>query len=203
MSDLEQPNPQSMHYRIRREAQGAWAWFRANWRSNRGFRWIVSILFAILLLYFLVWFLLARNLPDANMLLRYEPPLPTMVRGVDGEIVDSYARERRVQLQFRDFPPQLIGAYLSAEDKSFWTHGGVDVTGFAGAVLDYVTKFGTGARAGWLHHHAAGRQEHPGWRRIFDHSQVEGNDPCPADRKGSDKAADSGTLSQRNPPGPP
>jgi penicillin-binding protein 1A len=61
--------------------------------------------------------------------------------------VSSYARERRVQLRFVDFPPQLINAFLSAEDKTFWTHGGVDLTGLAGAVVDYVTKYGSGERA--------------------------------------------------------
>ena len=48
--------------------------------------------------------MLARDLPDAETLLDYEPPLPTVVRGIDGEIVHSYARERRVQLQFQRFP---------------------------------------------------------------------------------------------------
>ncbi len=45
------------------------------------------------------------------------------------------------------FPDPMINAYLAAEDKTFWTHGGVDITGFAGAVFDYVTKIGTGERA--------------------------------------------------------
>ncbi len=45
------------------------------------------------------------------------------------------------------FPKPLINAYLAAEDKTFWTHGGVDITGFAGAVFDYVTKIGSGERA--------------------------------------------------------
>jgi penicillin-binding protein 1A len=70
-----------------------------------------------------------------------------MVRGVDGQIVYSYARERRVQLRFVDFPKPLINAFLSAEDKTFWTHGGVDYPGLAGAVIDYVAKFGSGQRA--------------------------------------------------------
>ena len=70
-----------------------------------------------------------------------------MVRGVNGEIVYSYARERRVQLRFVDFPKPVIDAFLSAEDKNFFSHGGVDYTGLAGAMVDYVTKFGSGERA--------------------------------------------------------
>ena len=147
MSDTPRSAPESIRLRIRREAQTLMTWFRENWRRSRWFRWISIVLGGLLLIYAAVWFTVIRTLPDATMLLKYQPPLPTMVRGYDGEIVDSYARERRVQLQFRDFPKPLINAYLSAEDKTFWTHGGVDVTGFMGAVFDYVTKIGSGERA--------------------------------------------------------
>ena len=136
-----------MRYRIRRDAQGVAAWFRRNWHDSRVFRLLALAIAGLMLLWLLVWVTIGRNLPDARTLLDYQPPLPTMVRGIDGEIVDSYARERRVQLRFQDFPRPLINAYLAAEDKTFWTHGGVDYTGFAGAVFDYVSKIGSGQRA--------------------------------------------------------
>jgi len=96
---------------------------------------------------FLFWLLFARGLPDAATLLEYEPPLPTIVRDRDGQPVHSYARERRVQLQYSDYPQQLIHAYLAAEDKTFFEHHGVDIPGFAGAVVDYASKLGSGQRA--------------------------------------------------------
>ena len=154
MSDA--PAPESIRFRIRREATGifswlreqqAWSWFVANWHEKRWFRIGGYGLGGLLALYLLVWLTVSRNLPSAETLLDYQPPLPTMVRGVDGEIVHSYARERRVQLRFVDFPKPLINAYLSAEDKTFWSHGGVDYTGLAGAVLDYGLKLGSGQRA--------------------------------------------------------
>ena len=154
MSDA--PAPESIRYRIRREASGilswlreqpAWDWFHDNWQEKRWFRIAGYALGGLFGLYLLIWLTVSRNLPSADTLLDYQPPLPSMVRGVDGEIVYSYARERRVQLRFVDFPRPLINAYLSAEDKTFWTHGGVDYTGLAGAVLDYVTKLGSGERA--------------------------------------------------------
>jgi len=147
MSDAAQSSPNSIRLRIRREAHTLLTWFRENWRRSRWFRWVSVLLGGMLLVYAVVWFTMIRTLPDANMLLRYQPPLPTMVRGYDGEIVDSYARERRVQLQFRDFPKPLINAYLAAEDKTFWTHGGIDLGGFIGAVIDYASKIGSGERA--------------------------------------------------------
>jgi penicillin-binding protein 1A len=146
MSDVASTGD-SFRYRLTRGAGGLFGWFQDNWRQSRLFKWIAILFGGLLLAYFLVWLFLARGLPDANKLLEYEPPLPTMVRGIDGEIVDSYARERRVQLQFRDFPEEVINAYLAAEDKTFWTHGGIDIGGFIGAVIDYASKLGTGERA--------------------------------------------------------
>jgi penicillin-binding protein 1A len=50
-------------------------------------------------------------------------------------------------LQYADFPRELIESFLAAEDKTFFTHGGVDITGTLFAVFDYATKFGSGERA--------------------------------------------------------
>ena len=115
--------------------------------ARRWSRWLAITVLVLALLYGALWVTVIRSLPSADKLLTYQPPLPTMVRGNDGEIVSSYARERRVQLRFVDFPQPLIGAFLSAEDKSFFSHHGVDITGLAGAAVDYATKLGTGARA--------------------------------------------------------
>ncbi len=139
--------PKTSRFRIRRSGGGLTTWFRANWRGKRWFRLMGYSLGVLLVGWLLVWALLLRNLPSADKLLTYQPPLPTMVRGIDGQIVYSYARERRVQLRFVDFPKPVIDAFLSAEDKTFWTHGGVDYTGLAGAVIDYVTKIGSDERA--------------------------------------------------------
>jgi penicillin-binding protein 1A len=147
MDETQQSRGDYFRYRIRRDTTGAVNWFRGNWRSSRRFRWVSGALAAIMALAIVGWVVVVHDLPDASRLLTYEPPLPTMVRGADGEIVDSYARERRVQLQFQDFPTQLINAYTSAEDKTFWTHGGVDIGGLIGAVIDYVTKIGSHERA--------------------------------------------------------
>ena len=136
-----------VRYRVNRDVGGALAWFRARWRESRLFK-VVAIAFGLFLaLWIAVFVWLASDLPEAEALLTYETPLPTVVRGYDGEIVHSYARERRVQLQYADFPQKLIEAYLSAEDKTFFSHGGIDFLGTANAVFDYARKAGTGERA--------------------------------------------------------
>src|SRR3712207_7147079 len=58
----------------------------------------------------------------------------------------SFARERRVELAYDEFPPLVINAFLSAEDKTFFRHGGIDYAGLLGAVGDYATKTVTGDR---------------------------------------------------------
>ncbi|MBV7266957.1 penicillin-binding protein 1A [Erythrobacter ani] len=148
MTDVDTANMlQYFRYRVNRDLSGAAAWFTEKWRNSLLFK-AAAVLAGLGVLAWVVLFVwLASDLPDAESLVDYETPLPTVVRGIDGEIVHSYARERRVQLQYPDFPEQLIAAYLSAEDKTFYSHGGVDMTGTANAVMDYVTKYGSGDRA--------------------------------------------------------
>ena len=113
-------------------------------------RWVkvVVILLSIpIILYAILWLLFARGLPSAESLLNYEPVLPTYVRDVNGAPVQAFARERRVQLAYEEFPAPLINAFLAAEDRTFFSHSGLDYPGLIGAVWDYVSKAGTGERA--------------------------------------------------------
>ncbi|MEO0461969.1 MAG: transglycosylase domain-containing protein [Pseudomonadota bacterium] len=136
-----------VRYRIVRDLSGAGAWLLERWRASIWYKLLVlaAVLFLAVWIALFVW--LASDLPDAEKLLEYEPALPSVVRGIDGEIVHSYERERRVMLQYGDLPERLKQAYISAEDKTFYSHGGVDYSGTANAVFDYVTKFGSGERA--------------------------------------------------------
>ncbi|GGB63523.1 penicillin-binding protein 1A [Blastomonas aquatica] len=133
-------------YSVRRSEDGAFGSLRDVW-SKRWVRWAAYLLAAAPVAILLIWVIFARDLPSADTLVDYEPDLPTMVRGVDGEIINTYARERRVQLQYKDYPVPLIRAFLSAEDKNFFSHNGLDYPGLASAVFDYVTKIGSGQRA--------------------------------------------------------
>ncbi len=136
-----------IRYRIVHDLNRAGAFVLATWRASIWYKLLVLAALAFVALWVGVFVWLASDLPDAESLLEYETPLPTVVRGIDGEIVHSYARERRVQLQYADFPDRLKQAYISAEDKTFYSHGGVDFTGTANAVFDYATKYGSGERA--------------------------------------------------------
>ncbi|MDT9599055.1 penicillin-binding protein 1A [Sphingosinicella rhizophila] len=124
--------------------------FREDVRRAWQKRWvkILALLAALPILgIFFLWLIFAQALPSAESLLTYQPPLPTNVRGADGEPVQTFARERRVELKFDEYPPQLINAFLAAEDRTFFRHGGIDYPGVIGAVGDYISKMGSGERA--------------------------------------------------------
>ncbi|HYJ52417.1 MAG TPA: PBP1A family penicillin-binding protein [Allosphingosinicella sp.] len=125
---------------------GVWAFARAAWR-RRWVRWLAILAAIPVVLYAILWLLFARGLPSAESLLSYEPVLPTYVRDVNGAPVQSFARERRVQLAYEEFPVPLINAFLAAEDRTFFSHSGIDYPGVIGAVWDYVSKAGSGERA--------------------------------------------------------
>ena len=158
MADDTTSDPQQAGFtaRIRRSATGLWSagrgadlrlGLRERWRSSAWFRRAGYAAGALLVIYALAWVTILRGLPSTDMLINYQPPLPTMVRGIDGEIVSSYARDRRVQLRYVDIPQPVIHAFLAAEDKNFFSHSGVDYGGLAQAVADYVLKIGSGRRA--------------------------------------------------------
>ncbi|MBH9536956.1 MULTISPECIES: penicillin-binding protein 1A [Novosphingopyxis] len=135
---MEEADTPNFAYRLRRDAGGM---LSRIWQ-NRWLRYLIYLGLLGILGLVALWFFFARGLPDANALLEYEPPLPTIVRDVNGEPFHSYARERRVQLQYADFPPLLVRAYLAAEDRTFFEHGGLDYPGIASAMLDNVTSSG-------------------------------------------------------------
>ncbi len=141
------PDGAASRWRIRRDASGFALRMGEVWRTRIWVRRAGYALGVLAVLYLLVWVTVIRGLPSADKLLTYQPPLPTMVRGNDGEIVSSYARERRVQLRYVDFPEPMIHAFLAAEDKTFFSHGGVDFTGLLGAAIDFTSKLGSGDRS--------------------------------------------------------
>jgi len=142
----ETDRPANMRMTLVRQGNAATQFLRGVWAGRWGRR-LVILAGVMIIAYAILWFALLRGLPDATSLLKYEPPLPTNIRSIEGTPVYSYARERRVELSFDEYPPMLIKAFLAAEDKTFFQHGGVDYFGVAGAAVDYVTKLGSGRRA--------------------------------------------------------
>ena len=84
----------------------------------------------------------ASGLPDAAKLADYAAPLPSTVRGSDGAVLTSFSRERRLYLTYDELPPRLVQAYISAEDKDFFNHGGIDFLGIVRAAIGNIGSSG-------------------------------------------------------------
>jgi penicillin-binding protein 1A len=88
----------------------------------------------------------SQDLPDYSQLQAYEPPVMTRIHAADGELLGEYARERRLYLPIQAVPKLVTNAFLAAEDKNFYEHGGIDFTGMARAALLYAQNFGSNRR---------------------------------------------------------
>ncbi len=79
-----------------------------------------------------------KTLPEYDQLAKYEPPVLTRIHAGDGSLLAEYAKERRLFVPINTVPDKLIQAFVSAEDKNFYKHGGIDWTGVARAVIKRV-----------------------------------------------------------------
>src|SRR3974390_1490535 len=88
----------------------------------------------------------SRDLPDYSQLQDYEPPVTTRVHAADGSLIGEYARERRLYIPIQAVPKLVTSAFLAAEDKNFYEHGGLDFVGIARAAINYAQNFGSSRR---------------------------------------------------------
>jgi penicillin-binding protein 1A len=89
---------------------------------------------------------MTKDLPNYEVLASYEPPVATRVHAGNGALMAEYARERRLFLPIQAVPDRVKAAFLSAEDKNFYSHPGIDITGLGRAVLSNLQNFGSGRR---------------------------------------------------------
>ena len=86
------------------------------------------------------------GLPDYRQLEIYEPPVTTRLYANDGSLLMEYATEKRTFVPVDKIPEKLKQAFLSAEDKTFYEHGGIDFTGLLRAVFVNVQNLGRNRR---------------------------------------------------------
>jgi len=87
-----------------------------------------------------------KDLPDYRQLADYEPPVMTRIHAGDGRLLGEYAIEKRVFVPIRAMPARIIRAFLSAEDKNFYDHQGVDFIGVVRAVITNLKNLGGNRR---------------------------------------------------------
>ncbi len=110
--------------------------------------WLFSLGFTLLLIGgaagVLVFNYYSKDLPDYSQLEKYDPPTITRLYAGDGRLMAEYATEKRVFVPLPAIPKRIINAFLSAEDKNFYEHEGVDFTGLIRAVRDNIINYGHG-----------------------------------------------------------
>ena len=88
----------------------------------------------------------SQDLPDYTQLQNYEPPVMTRIHATDGSLLAEYAKERRLYLPIQNIPDLVKEAFISAEDKNFYSHGGIDITGIGRAGYAFLQNYGSGRR---------------------------------------------------------
>ncbi|MEM6536410.1 MAG: penicillin-binding protein 1A [Pseudomonadota bacterium] len=83
---------------------------------------------------------LDQDLPDYQVLAEYAPPVTTRTYAGDGSLVAEFARERRIFVPIEAMPQQVKQAFISAEDKNFMQHDGVDMKGVIRAQISNVSN---------------------------------------------------------------
>ena len=88
----------------------------------------------------------SQSLPDYSQLQDYEPAVMTRVHASDGSLLAEYARERRLYIPIQAVPKLVTSAFIAAEDKNYYEHGGIDFSGIARAAVLFVQQYGSGRR---------------------------------------------------------
>jgi penicillin-binding protein 1A len=86
------------------------------------------IIFSVAVIFFVfstLWYF-SVGLPDYKKLSNYQPPISSRVYSEDRKLIAEYAIEKRLFIPFESIPEKVINAFLSAEDKNFFTHPGID-----------------------------------------------------------------------------
>ena len=93
-----------------------------------------------------VFWMYGRDLPSHTSLAQYKPPTISRIYSTEGRIIDEFAKERRLFTPAEEIPVMIKQAFLSAEDKNFYTHPGYDIRGIAAAFRDAAVSRGRNVR---------------------------------------------------------
>ena len=111
----------------------------------------ISLIFIGFLLIFSIVILgvlwnFSSNIPDYKFLKNYKPPVSSKVYSGNGELVADFSKEKRIFVPYSSIPKNVINAFLSAEDKNFFSHPGVDAKGVLRAIINNIKNVITSNR---------------------------------------------------------
>ena len=101
---------------------------------------ILILSITLLLIIFSAFFYFSSGLPDYKKLSNYEPPISSRVYSEDGSLIAEYSLQKRLFVPYKSIPDRIINSFLSAEDKNFFDHPGVDAKGILRASIKNITN---------------------------------------------------------------
>ncbi len=107
---------------------------------------IISLLLTISITILGVLWTFSNNIPDYKFLKSYKPPVSSKVYSGNGDLVADFSKEKRIFIPYNAIPKNIINAFLSAEDKNFFSHPGVDAKGVMRAVINNIKNIITSKR---------------------------------------------------------
>ena len=97
---------------------------------------ILSTFLVLFVSIFLILWVFSNDLPNYKFLLNYEPPVSSRVHAGDGQFIAEFALQKRLFVPFEAIPKNVINSFLSAEDKNFFKHPGIDAKGVTRAIIN-------------------------------------------------------------------
>ena len=111
-----------------------------------------SVKFAIIFFAVVIFFIFSTlwyfsiGLPDYKKLSNYQPPISSRVYSEDNKLIAEYAIEKRLFIPFESIPDKVVNAFLSAEDKNFFSHPGIDAKGILRAIIKNIKNISQNKR---------------------------------------------------------
>ncbi len=107
---------------------------------------MLSFLLVLSIIIFSILWSFSNNIPDYKFLKSYKPPVSSKMYSGNGDLVADFSKEKRIFVPYSAIPKNVIDAFLSAEDKNFFSHPGVDAKGVLRAVINNIKNIMTSKR---------------------------------------------------------
>ena len=113
---------------------------------NFSLKFIITFLVVLIFFIFSTLWYFSIGLPDYKKLSNYQPPISSRVYSEDSRLIAEYAIEKRLFIPFESIPEKVVNAFLSAEDKNFFSHPGIDAKGILRAVVKNIKNISKNKR---------------------------------------------------------
>ncbi|MDA8688310.1 transglycosylase domain-containing protein, partial [Candidatus Pelagibacter bacterium] len=113
---------------------------------NFSLKFLITFFLVVLLFSISTLWYFSIGLPDYKKLSNYQPPISSRVYSKDGKLIAEYAIEKRLFVPYESIPSKIVNSFLSAEDKNFFSHPGIDAKGILRAIIKNIKNFSQNRR---------------------------------------------------------